>query len=612
MSSEKVDKTKQNIGVGNLADKEKKDLFDKFVQAGGKVLKEGKAKGVANYDRSKQKGRVRTEISGQNAQKQAPAAPPRRDAKTIPVKKPGPPAQSVRKRGPLTVFFETLHIRLRLWFMGVTDFYGFYFKRGFLEKFESEVKTAIQDIQLLFLDIFRQNPRTGATITTELDKANPLYFELMEMTGGIFDRTLMNKITGNFVNFPEVPQKVKDLQEPLSVLFKKLYVLRRYQEYALYAFERAITHQMRIEKGKASIYSYKRRKVKNSIYIVFQRFYTRLFWLACHFQGMLLPASGPEIEKLFGITAEEWPGRRERMKLAAEKKQASGGTEEPEGESADREALPETESKGLEIMYRLDLAELRARYDEGGAFQNVKDNDKILMAYLLFREFDSEYSFILTTNKIKYNIQFTQEGKVDFKAKMTDLYNELRSCMNVFRDYADMLGAYEKLRKEKPSSSAQYMEYSNRLTAADKKRNTVGKNVRMTVRAFMERAEEVLKILAADMEGQQKIIQNPQEQLSFESGIEGSKKMEGKKVYEAVSAAWYYSSAFIHRLSPDGDLHGDLEFKEEEMKKMRERRAEQIDRESTMEAEKKIAAAGKEASADQEDKGVIKELEDLF
>jgi len=103
------------------------------------------------------------------------------------------------------------------------------------------------------------------------------------------------------------------------------------------------------------------------------------------------------------------------------------------------------------------------------------------------------------------------------------------------------------------------------------------------------------------MEGGQKIIENPQEVLSFDPSIEGNKKLNGAKVYSAITTAYYYISAFIYRLSPEGDLFGGIEFNEEEME--------------TLKSGKTLLAPGDnqgEKEGDEKNTGIINELEDLF
>ncbi len=611
MSTEKIDKTRKNIGAEQLNESEKKQLFNRFVEAGGQVVQDKKQRALRDFDREKQQ-QFRSRIDG-NTQKlrEAEKRPAQRTAgadraagkqtAAAPVPAPGKGIFN-----SLIRFINRWQIRIRLLTMGVCDLYGEYLSNNFLERFNTEMKSALLELQLVYLDIFKQSHKLGLAIIDELDRLNPLYYELIEMSSSVFDRSLINQIVEHHINFPHIDQRATEIREPLTRLFKKLYVLYPYKEFILLAFDRAIEMQMRLEKGKASLYAMKRKKIKNDVAVVFNRLHTVLYWLFCNYLGELYAMRDPVIARILQIADTEAPGRRARAKrldaraegVDAEEGSAGEGKEEAE------EQLPEEVRKGLAIMNALDLKKLRAIYDKSGIFKYVRDNDKILLAHIFFREFDEEYSFILTTNKIKYNVQFTHNGKVDYRIKLSDLYNDLRRCMNVFKDYADAIESYEKARNEKPTSSAQYIDYSNRLTGMDKKKAGVGKNVRMTVRAFMENVIGELGILIADMNGEQRIVENPQDVLGFESSIEGSKKMNGRKIYEAIIAAYYYASAFAYRLSPGGDLFGEEEVNEEDMQKMAALAEEGAsENERAPEGDDKKETAGG---------GVIKELDDLF
>ena len=53
--SEKIDKTKKNVGISNLNDNTRKDLFNKFKEAGGEVVDERKKTKPLIIDRDKQR-----------------------------------------------------------------------------------------------------------------------------------------------------------------------------------------------------------------------------------------------------------------------------------------------------------------------------------------------------------------------------------------------------------------------------------------------------------------------------------------------------------------------------------------------------------------------------
>ena len=111
-----------------------------------------------------------------------------------------------------------------------------------------------------------------------------------------------------------------------------------------------------------------------------------------------------------------------------------------------------------------------------------------------------------------------------------------------------------------------------------------------------------LKKVIEDMDGPQKIIINPQDELLFDSEIEGKKKLNKKKIYEALSIVYSYSKALAYRLSFDGDLTGSLEFKDENGKEENGSSGFKI-------SEKKEPSKKEETSPQ---KSVIDELDDLF
>ena len=210
-------------------------------------------------------------------------------------------------------------------------------------------------------------------------------------------------------------------------------------------------------------------------------------------------------------------------------------------------------------MYRLDMKELRRQFDKKRLFEHISDNDKVMITFLLFSEFDREYSVLLTTNKIKYNIDFTQTGKFNFGVRLNDLYDEMRKPEETLRDYAETVANFEKVRRQKPAGNDQYIAYSKRLQEMQKKRNNAGRQARMVVRAYMEKLCDALKELIDDMNSSQKYLSNPQDILQFDDLIEGDKKLNGQKVYRSIQTVYEYASAFVYRLSPGGDLYGSLD-----------------------------------------------------
>jgi hypothetical protein len=602
-----IDKTKKNIGVSQLDVKEKKQLFEKFVDAGGKVIKEKRKGGMSNFNRQKQ-GLYKNELERQRQKlKSTKRQPEKKQNKSVAAAKTYTPDKRMAAT-PFRRFLTNLHIHLKLFFMGVSDISVYYFTKKFLESLNLEVRSALLEVQLVYMEIFKQNYQNGLLIIDELDNLNPLYYELIEMSSEIFDRTIMNQIVEHYVTFPNVAQRTTEIREPLMMLFRKIYILHAFYDFILYAFEKALAAQMKLENSRSSLYSASRKQLKNNLNRIFRKFFNQLYWLFCFYNKLIFPLQDREIEQILSISEDEIPGKRSRMQSFKDNGSLiTEPAQEEQKDDADSQetSLPPEIKMGLELMYAIEYDRIRALYDKEGIFKFANDNDKIFLTYVLFKEFDNEYSFILTTNKIKYTIQFTNEGKKDYRMLLSDLYNELRKCMKNFTDYAEVLGNYAIIKRERPESSSQYIEYSNRLTESEKKRQIVAKEVRMSLKTLMEKIVNELGVFITDMDGTQKAIDNPQDELVFEATIEGIKKMHGKKVYAAIQTAYNYAAAFGYRLSIDGDLYGQLEFNEEELKNIASNAPDKSKENSS-------DAHPEEEKNRAENKNVIKELDDLI
>jgi hypothetical protein len=600
MEKNKIDQTKENIGVSKLDEQTRKDLFEKFVDRGGKVIDEKTLRRKYAADIQKKRPFVRrVDVIDREYKKKITKEKIRAtSAKEPAVLKPVQPGE----RGELVQFFSMIKLKLKLGLLGITGLNGYYFNNRFFRKFNNQYKPALIELQILFLEIFRRDPSVGRTITSKLDEMKPLYYELVEMVGNLFDKIVADQIIEQYINFPDVPKKTLELKQQILQFYKKMYILNPFENVIQTAFERAIDIYLKEEKNVSdSTFSMKRR-MRNAVFIVFNKFYPRLHLLFCLYQGRTLDLFDPDIEELLGVTEAEKPGNRQLAKyfddMAAslDAVEIQQPPEEPEEVEEDRMKFIRM---GLEEMAKLDIADMRKKYDQQHLFENVSSADKVLMAYLLFNEFDREYSFILTTNKIKIRTDFVARTKIDYRARLVELYDKMRKSSDSLKEYAEELVNYEKSRREKPASSSQYIEFTKRMESLEKKKNTVGKNALAVIREYMLEVSQELKVLMEDMDSHQLYIANPQEMIAFDPLIEGEKKINGKRIYEAVAIVYSYALAFAYRLSQEGDLSGNLEFRKEELDKMQGQL-------------KSGEAASPDKKEKEKDKSPLEELDDMI
>ncbi len=583
-----LDKTKQNIRINEIEDSKRKDLFNKFKDAGGKVLSERDERRSLIIDREKQKMHQK-KLDEHYSNKRVPST------KRVVSSKPG----SSFVQPVSSSFFDRLRIRMRLRFQGVTGFNTVFFKNSFFQKFNNYYKPSMIETQMLFLALFKKDPQTGSRIIRSLDKISPIYYELIEKAGDLYEPYLINQILEGFQNYPDVPQPLSELRNALNELFRKLFILKPYENTIYNSFEKSIDMSISYNEGKKDK-NIRKKDLKNSLFILFNKLYPRLHTIFCYYNNVLFTETDKAIEDLLSISQAEKPGNRIRKDnnklIQTDNSEIQSESSETEV-STDTISLSEPVKEGLKLMYKFDNKTLRSMYDKKGLFELLHDSDKVLLVYMLFLEFEKEYSFILTTNQIKYSIDFSTNVKIDYRSKMQDFFNQLNKCQDAFRSYYEAALEYNKISNEKPMNNSQYIAYSKRLDDSLKKMKQIGSMSRMVIKSFMDNLAAELNILIDDINGRQRFISNPQDILEFSFEIEGDKKLKNKKIYEALELVYNYASALSYRISSDGDLSGKLEFDE-------------IDKPSS--ADEKSEKSSEKIKEDRLEESIFDELDDIL
>ncbi len=548
-----IDKTKENIRITDLDDIQRKDLFDKFVDAGGKVVSDREKKRALAIDREKQ-CEYRNRLDDHYRSLKS------RDSSSSGVK--GRSGSAGASSNISTGFlFAGFRIRMKLRFLRVTPLSTIYFNKKFLRSFSEDYKPALISMQMIYYHFFKKNSTQRRRIRDRLDKISTIYFDVVEKTGELYDQMAIDQITMHYQNFPDIPKSLSDLRDPLMSLYRSLYILKPYENIIYNAFDKTLEIDNSINEGNYQ--RYKRKDIKNALYVIFYKLYPRLHALFCFYQNDIYSDTDCLIDDILAISESEKPGRR--VKRVSRRKDAAANFDSSD-EKKSKEEPAETDvvqldpylRDGLALLSSLDFPALR-KFDKKRVYEYVDDADKILICYLIFLEFEYEYSFVMTTNKIRFNVDFTDNVKVDFKVKLQDLFNDMRKCHEAFLAYADSYAAYSKIKVQSPIGSEQYYVYSKRLDDSIKRKDQVGNMARMILRSYMDRLGSELEILINDMDTKQRFIENPQDILDFTVEIEGDKKLHNKKIYEAVRIIYSFVSALAWRLGPEGDLSGKID-----------------------------------------------------
>ena len=576
------DDTRKAIGAEDLDDSERKAMLNKFKDAGGEVLSERELRHQQNAQAEGSTPPRRGSGGGDFVEIKTPSQMARKKRKAEADKKARiqDEWQKVRKKisRPGAKFF----IKLRCALKGLTSFSSNAVKPKFISFLALEVKTALTNFNFMGNELFLKDPAVSQKIIKSLDDKNTILMEVLETAHMFYRDDDFDKLTEQTLASPKAAVSLESIAKPMKHFYKRLYYLYPHQETLKKAIILAIDirHQNGASDEDMEYLEQLYKNILKDIKNVFHSAFPRLFDLICLADMMDYPPFSELLEKAIGVIGDEKLGKRKKgdnsgltqraEEAAATKHSDEEGNEKSADGSTEAEGTDDEENKekkelkspihatkeyqyGMSLMNMYKLPELRKKCDSENRFSKLTLNDKVLLSYLFFNEYDLEYAFVQTTNKITMNVDYSHGIKTDFKRILADLYNESRDITRAFEKYYESVLELGDLKKSKLSSN--YIEQSKLETKQEKNVDMEARNTRGLVRKYMDTVTKHLAQLIADMKSEKKIIANMDHPVKFESSFEGKKRLNGKLVKQCIMEAYCYSLALKERLE-SGELYG--------------------------------------------------------
>jgi len=575
------DDTREAIGTGNLSSEERKTMLDKFKGVGGKVLseKEMRRQQEAKDNEKKAGSRGKGEFADKTVKLPSQMAREQKRTESNRKEKLREEREKIIKKysSATAKFF----IRLRCAMAGLTPFGSNIIKPKFLNFLILDLRQALVEFNLIGNDLFFPKPSIAKKVVQDLDKRNPLYMETMEYAHSLHKLDSLNKLINIISDANGKPVSLIDIGDHIKELYKALYYLQPFQETLKKGFQLGVA-TFKVENDKETeitIIEQKLSKMNRNYRNIFANAFPKLFQLICRNDNIDYPPFSLFLEKSIGIDQNKKLGKRKRgdgsqfseseksedeesddndnEDLTEENDETSNKEESDQEEKEEENPVLSTKEYqyGIKLMSMLNPIEFRKKHDNKGNFESLEINDRVLLAYLYFTEFDHEYSFTLTTNKIKLNADYTSGVKNDLKKKLADLYDSTRDIFMAMDRYLDTTKEQVKLKTTQISSN--YVEQSKAESKSKAAVDTEGRNVRGLMRKFMDEVYQNLASLIADMKGNKEIVANPDDKVEFQKGLEGNRRLNGKAVKDCILEAYCYSVAMRERLTT-GDLFGGI------------------------------------------------------
>ena len=190
---------------------------------------------------------------------------------------------------------------------------------------------------------------------------------------------------------------------------------------------------------------------------------------------------------------------------------------------------------------------------EADPFFIVPIKDKIYRIKVLIDFLDREYSAVFVSNKVRYNLVYDNQVRTDYKNDFNNIFLSLSDTNSRLNEYSELCKTINKVEEDK---TMRFEQRVSMLSDKNGQRSYLAKNLRNTYVSIITPFKRKLDKLLLDKEERERIIENPNDILTFSAEIGKSKKrIQGYNVMKALTEAYYFISG-LNYLITQGELSG--------------------------------------------------------
>ena len=544
-----LDNLRRKTGIDKLDANQRKKLFRDFVDHGGEVV-DAKRKTLSQTSAPP----IDRKAAPKGDQRERPKAArgvTAAAARTAAQRADAEQEKRQKKKNSLKMYVHGVMLR-------VFTLKGSTFRDKFLDEFRDTVKNHLMNLHLLVNSFLRGSSSIKKEIMTLSTGENSLFYEMLHRMSILYEEQEFEAISKSFSNTTIPAGPYIDVYKQF---FKKLYILGQYTDLCKFFIQKSVDIQLESEKVNRQLAGQIKPKLKAAINSIFIDYLPRLHIILCKMACAYYPLYSQQLDDYLGFTEKDRIGyitrvekkkridELKRMKEYMKKKQVEGHVEEREEIKAPRHV-----ERGFrfidEALSRFEESLLTR--DDRNVYTVMLKVDKLYRAAILLETFEKEYSFILTTGRIAFNIDYQEQKKIDVKEDMNGAYLLLSEARHEVDDYHETM---DEIHKTEENLRLTPHQKTGIVTTLQKKRSVLSKSSRTKVAEAMDSIRNILSTVINDYNGQRRLLQNPDDQLDFTKDLDYGKKLHGRKIIEAIVEAFLFSSSF-HFMLTYGELSG--------------------------------------------------------
>ena len=567
---EDIEKTRDRLKLDDIEEEDRRDLFHKFVDAGGEVLSDRKKANQSHSNNSansfSNSSKKNTFVNNGNSNrsdikpKREPQFTNKQTAyETVEKPKINEKALTIKKNKPL--FYDT-----KLWFnafaSGVITLFGGKINPKFLNFIDKNVISALLEMDTLIFNALNPMGINDADSKNKRDKIIARFAEELE------DVELLERIKDQYDEkvYKNLLKPYKDLDSSvvainyaseLKSMFRPLYVLHLYVSRIKSVGEKAMMSYAVIDNMSKGIVNSRISAFKRATDLIYSRYYPKLLILLKYASKERLETI-EDFNNFFDIKDADILGYYTKLRLTNQKLNDIKIEEAKENigkkEKEEEEKLNKIESIGVKLIEKnvsFKKADNNIEY-ETDPFYTVEENDKIYRIKVLIDFLDREYSILFVSNKVKYNSVYDNLVRTDYKADFNNIFLSLSDINSRFNEYSDICKSILKIEQDE---GMRFEQRVSMLSERNGQRTYIAKNLKSTVDSIISPFKRKLDKLLLDKEEREKIIANPNDILTFFTDIGYKKRVQGYNVLKALTEAYYFVSGFNYLIN-EGELSG--------------------------------------------------------
>ena len=567
-----IDKTRDRLKLDDIEEDDRRDLFNKFVDAGGEVVYDSRKK--INSTTTNINANTNSHIKKNNSINTNSQS--RFEHSDIKPKKESHPTnkqtnyEAIEKIKTNEVFkhankSKPLFFNFKLWLSafssGVITFFGGKVNPKFLNFIDKNVISSLLEMDTLMFnalnpmginDADSKNKREKiiSRFATELEDV-----ELLERIKDQYDEKVYKNLLRPYKELDSPVVAVNYVNE-LKGMFRPLYVLHLYSSKIKLVGEKAMSSYAIVDNMSRGIVNSRISAFKRAVELIYSKYYPKLLILLQYASKEKLETL-EEFNRFLEITDVDILGYYTKLKLANQKIHESKieAAKENIGKKDEEEKLNKIESIGVKLIEKcvsFKKEDNNIEY-ETDPFYTIEENDKIYRIKVLIDFLDREYSIVFVSNKVKYNLVYDNLVRTDYKSDFNNIFLSLSDINSRFNEYSEIC---KNILKVEEDEAMRFEQRVSMLSERNGQRAYISKNLKSTVMSIINSFKKKLDKLLLDKEEREKIIANPNDILTLFADIGNHKKrVQGYNVLKALTEAYYFISGFNYLIT-EGELSG--------------------------------------------------------